>query len=121
MAGKALRRVLSLNAARTARYSAHAEEVEVSEANAVFEILRGFRAAAYQLQLWLAGLGLVGLAAAAALLACGRGRWWIFAIGAALLATSAVWALIWRRRIERAFWRGARVPARAEPVRLPQE
>ncbi len=91
----------------------------MSEPNEVFDTLRGFRAAAYRLQLWLALLGLLGLAAAALGLALGKAGAWTLSIGGGLLAASVAWALLWRWRTERAFWRGARVPRRGEPVRLP--
>jgi len=91
----------------------------VSEPNAVFDLLGGFRAAAYRLQLWLAALGLAALAAAAALLWVRLAGAWTLAVGGALLALSVLWARLWRRRVERRFWLRARRPARGSPVRLP--
>lgn len=91
----------------------------MSENNRVFDLLRGFRAAAYRLQLWLAGLGAALLAGAAAGAALGKLPAWTLVFGLGLLVASALWALVWRRRAERAFWRGTRLPRRGEPVRLP--
>jgi hypothetical protein len=91
----------------------------MSEANSVFDILRGFRAAAYRLQLLLAGLGLMALVVAIAAILVGAAEDWTPAVGGGLLAASALWALAWRRHAERAFWRGVRVPRRGAAVRLP--
>jgi uncharacterized membrane protein len=96
-------------------------EVYVSESNRVFDLLRGFRAAAYRLQLWLALLGMLALAAAAVGFALGATGAWALVVGAGLLVASVLWALVWRRRAERAFWQGARLPRRGAPVGLPLE
>ncbi|HOX07766.1 MAG TPA: hypothetical protein PK280_15305 [Planctomycetota bacterium] len=91
----------------------------MSQGNRVFDVMRGFRAGAYGLQLWLGGLGLL-LTAAAATAAVLGGLPVHFAAGALLMALVSIpWALVWRRRVERAFWQDARVPRRGRPVRLP--
>jgi hypothetical protein len=93
----------------------------MGEANAVFDVLRSFRALAYRLQLWLTLLGFLALAAAVVGLAAGAIGAWSLAVGGGLLAASVLWALLWRWRTERAFWRGSRLPRRGAPARLPLE
>lgn len=95
----------------------------MAEGNRVFDLLASWRAAAYRAQKWLAAIGALSLAAALALLVAGRrpAAGLALAAGLLLLLLSVVWGLAWRRRLERAFWRSARVPRRGEPLRLPLE
>lgn len=93
----------------------------MSDSNRVFETLAGFRAAAHRLQRWLVVLGLLGAVGCAAGAAWGPLPAWTVAAAAGLVPLGALWGVIWRRRVERAFWRGARVPERGKTVRLPLE
>src|SRR5512135_3804626 len=93
----------------------------MSEPNAVFELLRPWRAAAYRAQKWLLLAGALWLAAAAAACALGRLSAWTLAGTPALWLAGAAWGVIWRRTVERRFWAGARIPRRGRPSQLPRD
>jgi hypothetical protein len=85
----------------------------------VFGTLRTFRRAAHFAQRWLTVAGLAGLAVC--LVACPLGwlPYYFLAAAGGVAVLGPVWGLAWRRVLERAFWRGARIPVRGRPVRLP--
>jgi len=93
----------------------------LSDSNRAFETLAGFRSAAHRLQRWLVGLGLLGSIGCALAAARGLLPAWTIPAAAGMVPLGALWGLLWRRRAERAFWRGARVPERGRKVRLPLE
>jgi biopolymer transport protein ExbB len=93
----------------------------LSDGNRAFDTMAGFRRAAHGIQRWAAWLGLLGVPGC--LLAS---IWtplpaWSAAAAGGLVVLSLLWAMAWRRLLERAFWRGARLPRRGRPVRLPLE
>jgi biopolymer transport protein ExbB len=93
----------------------------LSKENRVFGTLAGFRAAAGAAQRWLTWLGVLGAAGCAFAAACEVLPVWTILAAAALTPLGLLWGVLWRRRLEAAFWRGARVPERGKPVRLPLE
>ncbi len=93
----------------------------MSDSDRVFGTLAGFRAAAHRLQRWLIILGLLLAVGCAIAAAWGPLPAWTVAAAAGLVPVGALWGVLWRRRVERAFWRGARVPERGKTVRLPLE
>jgi biopolymer transport protein ExbB len=93
----------------------------LSQGNRVFETLSGFRAAARRVQSWLVRLGLLGAALAALGALQGLVPAWTIPAAVSLVPLSWAWGLLWRRRVERAFWEDARVPRRGQRVRLPLE
>ena len=93
----------------------------MSEVNQVFETLAGFRAAAGHVQKWLTLVGVFGSLACVVAAACDLVPAWTIPAAAGLVLAGVIWGFAWRRRVERAVWRGARVPVRGEAVRLPLE
>jgi len=93
----------------------------LSDENRVFGTLAGFRAAAYAVQRTLGWLGLAATVTCVLLAALGLAPGWPIAVAAVPMATSVLWGLLWRKRLERAFWQDARQLRRGKPVRLPLE
>ncbi len=93
----------------------------MSDENRVFGTLAGFRVAAYAAQRMLGWLGFAAAVVCALLAALGFAPGWSIAVAAAPLALSIIWGLLWRKRLERAFWQDARLLLRGKPVRLPLE
>lgn len=93
----------------------------MSGANRVFEMMAGFRVAARRVQKLLTALGLLALAGVLPLAFWGQLPPWAAAVAPLPLVLGLLWGFLWRWRIERAFWKGARAPRRGRPVRLPLE
>jgi biopolymer transport protein ExbB/TolQ len=93
----------------------------LSDENRVFATLAGFRAAAYGAQRLLGWLGLAILIGCAIAAGFGLLPAWSIAVAASPLGLSLLWGMLWRKRVEAAFWQSARVPRRGSAVRLPLE
>lgn len=93
----------------------------MSDGNRAFDTMAEFRWAAQGVQRWTAWLGLLGVPACLLASVWTDLPVWSAAVAAGLLALALLWALAWRKLLERAFWHGARLPRRGRAVRLPLE
>jgi biopolymer transport protein ExbB len=91
----------------------------LAQENRVFETLASFRAAAWTAQRLLAWTGLAAPVGCALAAVWGLVPAWAIAVATAPLGLSIAWGIIWRRRLQEAFWQGARLLRRGRPVRLP--